>query len=72
MKTTFMLPTVKALEKLNLHQKFRKMALRAQRRYSSDRWLACRLAFWMLVIGGPVIVYPVAEFFNSWGNRIEP
>ena len=60
---------IKALENLHVHQKFRKTALRARRRYSSNWWLACRLAFWMLVIGGPVIVYPVAEFFNNWGSR---
>ena len=60
---------IKVLEKLHSHQKFRKTALRARRRYKSNWWLAFRLSFWMLVIGGPVIVYPVAEFFNTWGDR---
>ena len=60
---------IKVLEKLHPHQKFRKTALRACRRYKSNWWLSFRLSFWMLVIGGPVIVYPVAEFFNTWGAR---
>lgn len=60
---------IRVLENLNEHQKFKKTALRARRRYRSHWWLAFRLAFWMLVIGGPVILYPVAEFFNSWGTR---
>jgi len=60
---------MKSLNNLNEHQKFCKTAVRARRRYFSNAMLACRLAFWMVVVGSPVMVYPVAEFFNNWGTR---
>ena len=60
---------IQILERLNSHQKFRKEALLARRRYKNNMWLAFKLAFWMLVVGLPVIVYPIAEFFNTWSVR---
>ena len=54
---------------LEENSKFKQTAVRSRRRFFSNVFLACRLAFWMVILAGPVIVWPVAEFFNSWGAR---
>ncbi len=54
---------------LEENSKFKKTAVRSRRRFFANFLLACRLAFWMVILAGPVIVWPVAEFFNSWGAR---
>ena len=57
------------LSMLEPHSKFKQRVLRSRRRFFHNIFLSCRLALWMVILAGPVIVWPVAEFFNSWGQR---
>lgn len=60
---------MRILSILEPQSKFKQRAKRSRRRFFSNLFLSCRLALWMVILGGPVIVWPVAEFFNSWGER---
>ncbi|CAJ1360842.1 unnamed protein product [Effrenium voratum] len=61
--------TGRILDLLDKHSKFKRTALRARRRYFSNAWLATRLALWVVLLGVPIIVYPIAVFFESWSLR---
>ena len=60
---------VRILELLETHSKFKKTAFRSRRRFFNNLFLSGRLAMWMVILSGPVIVWPVAEYFNSLGER---
>ena len=60
---------MRILSILEPQSKFKQRAKRSRRRFFSNLFLSCRLALWMVILGGPVIVWPVAEFFNNWGER---
>ena len=60
---------VRILELLEAHSKFKKTAFRSRRRFFNNLLLSGRLAMWMVILSGPVIVWPVAEYFNSLGER---
>ena len=57
------------LSMLEPHSKFKQRVKRSRRRFFHNIFLSCRLALWMVILGAPVIVWPIAEFFNSWSQR---
>lgn len=60
---------VRILGLLEEHSKFKKTAFRSRRRFFNNLFLSARLGMWMVILSGPVIVWPVAQYFNDFGDR---
>eukprot|EP00931_Biecheleriopsis_adriatica_P057360 TRINITY_DN3401_c0_g2_i2.p1 TRINITY_DN3401_c0_g2~~TRINITY_DN3401_c0_g2_i2.p1 ORF type:complete len:1020 (+),score=154.47 TRINITY_DN3401_c0_g2_i2:101-3160(+) len=57
------------LKLLDKHSLSRVTATWEKQRFSSNGWLACRMAFWYVVFALPVIVYPMAIRIRDWSSR---